>query len=240
MTPIPADPALATLFHELRGPASTARAWLHVLKRDPPAGEQARRAIDAIDRQLVRLTTLLEDLLDMSRVREGKLHLVRTDLDLAQLARGAVEDQAACFETRGVELRAEIPVEPLRIRGDGVRLEQVVRNLLQNAAKFTPRGGRVLLQLEADGAARVAHLRLRDTGSGFDPALREVLFRPFEQAAATSAGSEGGLGLGLALVKALVELHGGTVEARSSGPGTGAEFVVHLPREPAPEAAAAR
>lgn len=124
---------------------------------------------------------------------------------------------------------------PLWVEGDGVRLEQVIRNLLQNAAKFTPEGGRVTLTLDADAGAPVICLRLRDTGPGFDPALRHSLFRPFEQAETTVAWSEGGLGLGLALVKAIVELHGGTVEAQSDGAGMGAEFVVRLPRSAADE-----
>ncbi len=122
---------------------------------------------------------------------------------------------------------------PLWVEGDGVRLEQVIRNLLQNAAKFTPEGGRVTLTLDADAGAPVICLRLRDTGPGFDPALRHSLFRPFEQAETTVAWSEGGLGL--ALVKAIVELHGGTVEAQSDGAGMGAEFVVRLPRSAADE-----
>jgi len=224
------DRFLATLFHELRSPVATARSWLFILqKQAAPGGEEARHGLEVIDRQLAFLARLIEDLLDVSRIGEGKLRLERTCLDLAELARGAVEDHGARFAVNGLELRAEIPREPLWVHGDGARLTQVMGNLLQNAAKFTPRGGCAVLAIEAEPAAGVACLRLRDTGSGFDPSLGETLFRPFEQAETNFARSERGLGLGLALVKGIVELHGGTVEAWSEGPGRGAEFVVRLP-----------
>lgn len=220
---------LAMLFHELRGPISTARGWLHLLRRLPQGGKQAWRAVDTIDRQLSHLARLVEDLLDLSRIREGKMRLERTRLDLAQLARRVFDEQATFLAGRGLELRAEIPVRPLWMEGDAQRLEQAIRNLLENAAKFTQGEGRVTLALEAEAAAPIARLRLRDTGPGFDPALGESLFDAFEQAESTVSRSERGLGLGLAVVKAVVELHGGTVEAHSDGLGTGAEFVVRLP-----------
>jgi signal transduction histidine kinase len=227
------DRFIATLFHELRNPLATAQCWLLVLRRTSQGGPQAERAIDAIDRQLVLLARLVEDLLDVSRIREGKMRLETTRLDLAQLARRVVDDHRPMFSAKGVELRAEIPAGPLWVHGDAARLAQVMGNLLQNAAKFTPRAGRAVLAAETDAEARTAIVRLRDTGAGFDPALGERLFQPFEQAEPTIARSEGGLGLGLALVKELVELHGGTVEARSDGPDAGAEFVVCLPLAPA-------
>jgi signal transduction histidine kinase len=224
-------PFLATLFHELRGPITTARSWLFLLRRAPRSGVQTERALEAIDRQLNHLARLVDDLLDVSRIREGKLRLLAVRLDLAEVARRAIEDHGVLFAAKEIELRAEIPADPLWIQGDSARLAQVLRNLLQNASKFTPRGGHATLTLEADVSTGMACLRLRDTGQGFDPALRERLFECFEQAEAAVARSENGLGLGLALVKALVELHGGTVEAQSDGRGTGAEFVVCLPSD---------
>lgn len=225
----PGDRFFATLFHELRGPLATVRNWLFILRHSPADGEQARHGLQVIERQVALLSRLVEDLLDVSRIREGKIHLERTTLDLAELARGAVEDHGAAFAARGVDLGAEISRERVWVRGDGARLTQVLGNLLQNAAKFTPRGGRVSLALEADAASSTARLRLRDTGPGFEPHAGRGLFKPFEQVEATVARSDGGLGLGLALVKGLVELHGGAVEAHSDGPGMGAEFVVRLP-----------
>jgi signal transduction histidine kinase len=223
------DRFLATLFHELRGPVATARSWVSILKRAAPGGEEARHGLEVIDHQLAFLARLMEDLLDVSLIGEGKIRLEMTVLDLAELARGAVEDHGTRFADSGIELRAEIPREPIWVHGDGARLTQVMGTLLQNAVKFTPRGGYAVLVLEAETATGVACLRLRDTGSGFDPLLGETLFRPFEQAETNFARSERGLGLGLALVRGFVELHGGTVEARSEGPGRGAEFEVRLP-----------
>lgn len=227
------DRFLATIFHELRTPLAAARNGLFILSRAAPGGEQARRALAVIDRQLALLAKLIEDLLDVSRIRESKIRLETTCLDLADLARRSLEDHASMFAAYDLDIRAEIPGEPLCIQGDGARLAQVIGNLLQNAAKFTPRGGRVVLALEADEPARMACLRVRDTGPGFDAGLRERLFEPFQQAETTLARSGGGLGLGLSLVKGIVELHGGTVEAWSE-PGKGAEFVVRLPLGPAP------
>ena len=227
---------LAMLFHELRGPISTARGWLFLLRRLPQGGEQAWRAVDTIDRQLAHLARLVEDLLDLSRIREGKMRLERTRLDLAQLTRRVFDQHATFFTAKGLELRAEIPVGPIWMEGDAGRLEQVIRNLLENAAKFTQGEGQVTLTLEADVTAPIARLRLRDTGPGFEPALRETLFEAYEQVEDTVPWSEGGLGLGLAVVKNIVELHGGTVEAHSEGPGKGAEFVVGLPLGSAPAA----
>ena len=227
------DPAtegtLAALFHELRGPLATARNWLFILRHAELGREQAQHGFDVIDRQIGLLARLVEDVLDVSRIREGKIRLERTRLDLGELARGALEDHGPAFARCGLQVHAEIPAEPIWIHGDGARLTQVLGNLLHNAAKFTPRGGRVSLALDADAPSLMARLRLWDTGLGFEPCAVDALFRPFEQAESTSARSEGGLGLGLALVRGLVELHGGTVEARSEGPGMGAEFVVRVP-----------
>ena len=232
---------LAVLSHELRNPLAAARNSLFVLDRAPPAGPQARSSRAILDRQLTQLTQLVEDLLDVSRITSGKIQLHASGLDLVELARRSVEDQRHLFAARGIELRVDLPPGPLWAHCDATRIAQVLGNLLQNAAKFTIRGHVLLaIDVEPPGTAR---LRVRDTGVGIDASLRERLFRPFEQADSTLDRSQGGLGLGLALVKGLVELHGGTVEARSEGPGSGAEFVVFLPLqaergapEPAPSA----
>jgi two-component system CheB/CheR fusion protein len=167
--------------------------------------------------------------LDMTRISRGKIALQRTLFDLGELVRKTADDYASLFATKEVNLHIDIPAKHVDFEGDSTRIAQVVGNLLQNAAKFTLSGGSVWLSLHTDEADGVAVIRIRDTGIGFTPEVRSRLFQPFEQAAATLDRSSGGLGLGLALVKALVEMHGGNVEARSQGLGTGAEFSVHLP-----------
>jgi signal transduction histidine kinase/ActR/RegA family two-component response regulator len=218
---------LAVLSHELRNPLAPIQNSLHILERAAPGSSQAQRAHAVVARQVRHLTRLVEDLLDVTRISNGKVRLQRTRVELARLVRQAAEDNAALFADRGVELRVEVAAEPT-VEGDPARLAQILGNLLQNAAKFTPSGGRVLLALEAAGKA--ARLRVRDTGAGLAPDTLGRLFQPFMQADVTLARTDGGLGLGLALVKGLVELHGGTVRARSEGPGKGAEFVIELPR----------
>jgi len=217
---------LAVLSHELRNPLAPIQNSLHILDRAAPGSHQARRAHAVVARQVRHLTRLVEDLLDMTRISNGKVRLQRARVELARLVRQAAEDNAALYAERGVELRVEVAAEPW-VDGDPARLAQILGNLLQNAAKFTPSGGRVLLALEAAGAK--ARLRVRDTGAGLARETLACLFQPFMQADVTLARTDGGLGLGLALVKGLVELHGGTVRAHSDGPGKGAEFVIDLP-----------
>ncbi|HYD40910.1 MAG TPA: ATP-binding protein [Anaeromyxobacter sp.] len=218
---------LAVLSHELRNPLAPIQNSLHILERAAPGSAQARRAQAVVARQVRHLTRLVEDLLDVTRISNGKVRLQRAHVELARIVRQVAEDNAALFAERGVELRVEVAAEP-SVDGDPARLAQIVGNLLQNAAKFTPSGGRVLLALDAAGAK--ARLRVRDTGAGLTPETLGRLFQPFMQADVTLARTDGGLGLGLALVKGLVELHGGTVRAQSEGPGKGAEFVIELPR----------
>ncbi len=223
---------LAVLSHELRNPLAPIRNSVYILGRTDAASEQSRRAKEILARQVDHLATLVDELLDVTRISSGRIELHPADLDLAALVRGAVEDRRASIEERGLELRVDVPAEPVPVTGDPTRLSQVVGNLLQNAAKFTPTGGCVTLALTADAGG--AELRVRDTGVGIAPELLTRIFEPFTQGPQTLARSEGGLGLGLSLVKALAELHGGAVEARSAGPGTGAEVIVRLPRPRAP------
>jgi two-component system CheB/CheR fusion protein len=181
-----------------------------------------------IGRQAEHLTRLVDDLLDVTRIARGKIQLRTATLDLVELARRTIEDHAAMLARDGVELEVELPAAPVWVEGDPTRIAQVLGNLVGNAAKFSDPGGRVNVRLEAGDAAVV---RVRDQGIGIAPDMLARLFVPFAQADETLARtrSRGGLGLGLALVRMLVELHGGTVEAHSAGLGAGAEFVVRLP-----------
>ncbi len=220
---------LAVLSHELRNPLATIRSGLYILERAAPGSERAVRAQEVIDRQFTQLTRLVNDLLDITRISRGKVQLQRERLDLAALARRAVDDQRFSFERSGLDLRIDVAGEPLPIDGDGVRVAQVIGNLLQNAAKFTDPGGSVAVRAEASPDRAEAVLQVRDTGRGISPQVLPRLFQPFMQADATLDRSKGGLGLGLALIKGLVEIHGGSVSAESEGLGRGATFTVRLP-----------
>ncbi|MBI5500704.1 MAG: response regulator [Deltaproteobacteria bacterium] len=227
---------LAVLSHELRNPLAPIRNGIYILRRAPAGGEQARRALDVIDRQATHLTRLVEDLLDVTRIARGKVRLKPERLDLSALVRRTVDDHRASLAGRGVALVVAIPATATVVSGDPTRLAQVVGNLLHNAAKFTPPGGSVAVSLAVEDG-REAVVRVRDTGVGIAPDVLPHLFQPFMQADATLDRSSGGLGLGLALVRGLVELHGGSSTAASEGPGRGAEFCVHLPLEPGSAAA---
>jgi signal transduction histidine kinase/ActR/RegA family two-component response regulator/HAMP domain-containing protein len=218
---------LALLSHELRNPLAPIRNSLYVLARARPGSEEAARAQRIIGRQVEQLAGLVEDLLDVTRISRGKVQLRRAVVDLGRLVRQAAEDHRADFSASGIELAVRAPDHAVAVDGDPTRLAQVIGNLLQNAAKFTPARGRVLLGLEVEeGRAR---LRVRDTGAGMAPETLAGLFQPFMQAEPGLARTKGGLGLGLTLVKGLVEMHGGSVRAASEGPGKGSEFVVELP-----------
>ncbi len=234
------DEFIAILSHELRNPLAPLRSGVAILRRAPEGSAAARRALGAMDRQLVHLTRIVDDLLDVNRIARGRIRLRSEHLDLGDVVRGVVEDHRPSFDAAGVAIRAPAPREPIWVQGDGVRLAQVVGNLLDNAAKFTPRGGAATVEVTADPAAGAARVAVRDTGVGLDAELRARLFEPFAQADMPLDRADGGLGLGLAFVKRLVGLHGGRVDAASDGPGTGAEFLVSLPlaappvRAPAP------
>ena len=220
------DEFLGMLSHELRNPLAPIRNSIYILKHADPTGEQARRAKAVIERQAEQLTRLVDDLLDVTRIARGKIELRRDRLDLAQLVRRAGEDHLGLMRERGIELGTDVPRRPMWVEGDAVRLAQVVGNLLQNSAKFTPRGGRVTLALEAVRGA--AEIHVRDNGAGMDRELLNHAFEPFVQGERTLARTSGGLGLGLALVKGLIEMHGGSVRAASAGPGQGSELVARL------------
>jgi PAS domain S-box-containing protein len=220
------DEFLGMLSHELRNPLAPIRSSLYILDRSVPGGEQARRAREVANRQVTHLTRLVDDLLDVTRVARGKIELRRAALDVGDLVRRTADDYRALMRERQLELEVSLPDREVSIDGDATRLAQVLGNLLSNAAKFTPAGGRVTLGVEERGGSAV--VRVRDTGVGIADDLLPTIFDPFTQAEQTLARSEGGLGLGLALVKGLTRLHGGSVSV-ASRPGEGTEFQVALP-----------
>jgi signal transduction histidine kinase len=223
----------AVLAHELRTPLSCALLASDLLvsaKADAATKEHAARLVR---RQLQQMSHLVDDVLDVTKIVLGKITLRCRRLDLAAWARGAAEDLRASLDEAGVALSVEVPDGPVWVRADETRLTQVLANLLGNAAKFTDRGGRVVVSVRAGADVRRAFLAVRDTGAGIEPHMLREVFELFTQAEHTLQRTGNGLGLGLALVKGLVELQGGDVEARSNGPGLGSEFVVGLPLDEA-------
>jgi PAS domain S-box-containing protein len=228
------DEFLAVLSHELRNPMAPIWSSLHILERAEAGGTEAQRAQTVIGRQIVHLGRIVDDLLDVSRMDRGKVRLQRDVVDVVDVVRRTMDDYQRDFETRGVILEAAFAPEALWVDADATRLVQVVGNLLTNAAKFTPAGGKVHVSLRREG--RDVVLTVRDTGMGIAADVRRRLFTPFWQAPQSSDRAKGGLGLGLVLVKGFVELHGGTVSVASEGLGRGAEFTVRLPSAPGPAA----
>jgi PAS domain S-box-containing protein len=223
------DDFLAVLAHELRNPLAPIRNAVQVMKLIGPADADVCQARDVIDRQVSHLARLVDDLLDVSRISRGKVLLRAERLDVVPLVRAAVGDHRPLLESTGLRLVVDLPDRPIWVQGDPTRLLQVAGNLLQNARKFTDPGGTVTIRLAAEPDGDAATLVVRDTGIGMDDAMLARLFEPFSQADRSLDRSRGGLGLGLALVKGLVELHGGSVRARSDGPGSGSELTVRLP-----------
>jgi PAS domain S-box-containing protein len=217
---------LAVLSHELRTPLAPIRNSIYLLEHGAAASEPAMRARQVIRRQTEHLTRLVDDLLDVTRISRGKIHLRQDLLDLREIVRQTANDQRSLFEQEHVALRVELGAGPVWVRADEVRIAQVVSNLLQNAVKFTPTGGVVTVSVNGSATAEIV---VRDSGAGMEPDEIERMWEPFAQADRSLARTQGGLGLGLPLVKGLVELHGGTVRARSEGRGRGAEFHVTLP-----------
>lgn len=230
------DEYMAMLGHELRNPLSPIKNSVYILERADPGSEQARRALSIIDRQVNHLVRLVDDLLDASRAVHGAIQLNRERLDLCDLVRRAVDDYRSLFTEAGLALLVDTPPEEVCVEADPTRLSQVVGNLLQNAAKFTPEGGTVTVSIERDPGGR-AIMRVRDTGPGIAREILPRLFEPFTQADTSLDRGKGGLGLGLSLVRRLVELHGGTVVPVSMEPGLGTMFEVALPLSPPPEPA---
>jgi two-component system, chemotaxis family, CheB/CheR fusion protein len=220
------DEFLAMLAHELRNPLTPIAHAIHLLQSDSK-GVANPKLYAMIERQTQRLRRLVEELLDVARISHGHIELRRTTLDLAAIAQQAVEASRARLEGRHHELSVALPKSPVPVDGDPVRLEQVITNLLENAAKYTEPGGRIQLRLTQDRTE--ALLSVRDNGIGIAPEHLETIFDLFTQVDSSLARQDGGLGIGLTLVRRVLELHGGHIEARSAGVGHGTEFIVRLP-----------
>ncbi len=221
------DEFLATLAHELRNPLAPIRNALEIMRLANDTGATVRRQRERLDRQVAQLMRLVDDLLDVSRITTGKLRLAPEPLTIQEVVEAALDMSRPQIEKAKLELTVDVPAEPVELTGDRVRLTQVFTNILNNAAKFTEPGGRVFLSVAAT-AGRVA-VTVRDTGVGIPADVMPVLFGLFTQVDRSLNRSQGGLGIGLALVRRLVELHEGTVTAHSDGPGKGATFTVTLP-----------
>lgn len=221
------DEFLATLAHELRNPLAPIRNGLQVLKLAGPNSDAAARARSMMERQLGQLVRLVDDLMDVSRITRGKTELRREPVPLATVLNSAVETSRPLIEQMGHTLTMTLPEQPIIVNADLTRLAQVFLNLLNNAAKYSDRGGQIRLTAERQGEWAV--VSVRDTGIGIAAESLPRIFDLFTQVDRSLEKAQGGLGIGLTLVKRLVEMHGGSVEARSDGPGRGAEFVVRLP-----------
>ena len=221
------DEFLAQLGHELRNPLAPLRNCLDILRQGD--GSRGRKSLDIIDRQLAHLTSLVDQLMDISRIASGRLAVRRETIDLVEIVRMTVEDYQGPLEVAGLKLELRLPDRRLWVMGDAVRLSQIMNNLLSNATKFTDPGGVVTVALESESPAEMARITVRDTGIGMDAEFLSRLFEPRGGFAGGLARGREGLGLGLGLVKGLVGIHGGKVEASSSGPGRGSTFIVRLP-----------
>jgi two-component system CheB/CheR fusion protein len=230
------DEFLAMLGHELRNPLAAICRATEIMAHRSSEDAGLEWAIGVLERQSTHMTGLIDGLLDVSGIARGKIHLAPKVIDVREVIDGVLQDRGAKIEARSLELERELPPEPIWVLADHLRLTQVFDNLLGNAIKFTNAPGKISVTLrEADGNAIV---RVRDTGVGIRPDLLEQIFVPFQQQTQDLARVAGGLGLGLALAKTLVELHGGNIRVHSDGPGTGAEFVVCLPMTSGPATAA--
>jgi signal transduction histidine kinase/CheY-like chemotaxis protein len=221
------DEFLAMLAHELRNPLAPIRSAAGLMRLMKLQDDRLIEVRDVIDRQINHMARLIDDLLDVSRITRGTIELKTESVDLAEVARQAARSVSASMTSRDHAFDVTLPPDPVPVRADPTRIEQVIANLLSNAAKYTEPGGRVRLgvELRADEAV----VRVRDDGVGIDPRILPRVFDLFTQADRSLDRSQGGLGIGLTIVKRLVDLHGGSVEARSDGPGSGTEMVVRLP-----------
>ncbi|WP_053076510.1 ATP-binding protein [Caenimonas sp. SL110] len=231
------DEFIATLAHELRNPLAPIRTGLEILKKDKANGPASARARETMERQLVHMIRLIDDLLDISRINSGKIRLETSRMSLATAVESAVEISRPAIEARGHALTVELSPSPIELMADATRLAQALGNLLNNAAKYTPSGGHI--RVAAHQEANLAVIEVSDNGVGIPAQMQEKVFALFTQVGRTLDRSQGGLGIGLYLVRSLVEMHGGTVTAASDGPGKGSTFTVRIPclLQPAPQAA---
>jgi two-component system, chemotaxis family, CheB/CheR fusion protein len=234
------DEFLGILAHELRNPLAPMRFALEVLRRAERDPVESGKARQVLERQVAHMVRIVDDLLDVSRITQGKVELRKETIDLRNLVHAAVELSRPLLTAAGHEITLSMPSEPVRLNADPVRLTQVLINLLNNGAKFTPPGGHIWLigEISEDpgDVAPSFRIRVRDTGVGIAPEALPHIFDMFMQGDRSLEKTRGGLGVGLTLVRDLVALHGGTVQARSEGPGAGSEFIVTLPMDPALQA----
>lgn len=222
------DEFLAMLAHELRNPLAPIGMAAQILRVGQVTPARLKQTCEIIDRQIGHMTSLLDDLLDVSRVTCGLVALAQELHEMGAIVRDAVEQARPLVDMRGQRLSLTLSAQTAQVYGDGTRLVQILANLLNNASRYTPQGGVIGLELTQD--ATMVQIVVRDNGIGIDPALLPHVFDLFVQGERSPDRAEGGLGLGLALVRALVERHGGSVSAASEGPGAGSEFTIRLPR----------
>ena len=221
------DEFLAMLAHELRNPLAPIAMAVEILRLVPSGDEQIGSAREIIGRQTAQLARLVDDLLDVARITSGSIQLRLETVDLGRVVASTLESTRPLIVARQLRLETQLPAEPVTVKGDPVRLAQTFSNLVNNSAKYSPTGGRIGVSVAREGSDVV--LRFEDAGVGIPRDMLERIFEPFTQVQRPRDAALGGLGLGLALVKKLVELHGGTVRALSDGPGRGSEFIVRLP-----------
>jgi signal transduction histidine kinase/CheY-like chemotaxis protein len=221
------DEFLATLAHELRNPLAPMRNVVEAMKRHTLDARLQSWSLDVLDRQLTHITHLVDDLMEASRISQGRVTLRRKPLDLVAVLRAALDDVSGMIGAAGHALDVELPPQPITVDADATRLAQVFINLLTNASKYTPRGGRIVVTAQRQGTDAV--VSVRDTGIGIPRESLATIFDMFSQLSPALERSQGGLGIGLALVRGLVALHGGTISADSEGVGKGSVFTVRLP-----------
>jgi DNA-binding response OmpR family regulator len=232
------DEFLSMLAHELRNPLAPLGYGIHLLGLPDVSPDLLSRTRDMLDRQVHHMSRIVDDLLDVSRITSGKLSIVRERLDIARLVRQAVDDRRGALEADGLTIDVDIPSAPVWVVGDATRLTQSVDNLLDNARKFTVSGGHVSVRIAHESDIREMTITVIDDGIGIDASLLPYVFDVFAQAEQSLDRTRGGLGLGLAVTKGLIELHGGTIVATSAGKGCGAAFTIRIPTEVEPPAVA--
>lgn len=221
------DRFLAMVSHELRTPLASVLPWTQALRRGLLGVEHTERALEVIERNTRLQARLIDDLLDVSRMIAGTVRLDRTPINLVPILEIAIHSVRPEADANGIALELALDAEAGAVVADGVRIEQIVMNLIANALRFTPRGGRIAVSLRC--VARRAEIAVSDTGVGIDPVLLPYVFDAFRQGSEPKRNGHGGLGLGLAIVRHLVELHGGVARAESAGEGHGSTFTVSLP-----------
>jgi signal transduction histidine kinase len=221
------DEFLAMLAHELRNPLGPIRNALHILRAAGNDRATAAQVTDIMERQVQQMVRLVDDLMDVSRISKGKMHLQKERVELAAVVRSAVESSGPLVEAAGHRLAVTLPEEPVWLEGDQLRLAQVFSNLLNNAARYTKHSGRI--ELTARREDPVVAVTVKDNGIGIPLAMLPHVFELFTQVNRAEEKARGGLGIGLSLVRQLVEMHGGSVQAHSEGPDQGSEFTVRLP-----------